>query len=52
MNKKIAEVMFFMLLFAKAGTLKYVGVTDIVANKFLDIAGVSIPILNWFNSLD
>ncbi|MBI5143633.1 MAG: hypothetical protein HZA30_01005 [Candidatus Omnitrophica bacterium] len=38
-------LIFFMLLFAKAGTLKYVGVTDIIANKLVHIAGASLPIL-------
>lgn len=38
-------LVFFMLLFAKAGTLKYVGITDILANKLISIAGASIPIL-------
>ena len=38
-------LVFFMLLFAKAGTLKYVGVTDIVADKLMDIAHSSLPML-------
>ncbi len=31
-------LLFFMLLFAQAGTLKYTGATDIIAAKVLDIA--------------
>jgi len=31
-------LLFFMLLFAQAGTLKYTGATDIIAARFLDIA--------------
>jgi len=38
-------LLFFMLLFAKAGTLKYTGVTDIIANNFVNIAGKSPPFL-------
>ena len=38
-------LVFFMLLFAKAGTLKYVGVTDIIADKLMEFAGASIPVL-------
>lgn len=49
-------LVFFMLLFAKAGTLKYVGVTDIVADKLVQVAGASLPILIaiilWVSSFD
>lgn len=47
MDKEVdwRTLVFFMLLFAKAGTLKYTGVTDIIAHKLVDIAGLSLPIL-------
>ena len=47
MDKEVdwRTLVFFMLLFAKAGTLKYTGVTDIIAHKLGDIAGLSLPIL-------
>lgn len=38
-------LVFFMLLFAKAGTLKYTGVTNIIADKLLIVGGASLPIL-------
>ncbi len=48
-------LVFFMLLFAKAGTLKYVGITDIVADKLAGIAGANLPVLIaiilWFGSV-
>jgi len=32
-------LLFFLLLFAKAGTLKYTGATDVIAQKLVGIAG-------------
>ncbi|MCC7573524.1 MAG: hypothetical protein KO464_09080, partial [Candidatus Methanofastidiosum sp.] len=47
-------LIFFMMLFAKAGTLKFTGVTDIIAQSVAGIAG-SLPILTtmilWIASL-
>ncbi len=47
-------LIFFMMLFAKAGTLKFTGVTDILAQSVAGIAG-SLPILTtmilWIASL-
>ena len=38
-------LIFFMFLFAKAGCLKYVGITDIIAESMMDIGGGSLIIL-------
>ncbi len=38
-------LLFFMLLFAQAGTLKYTGVTDVLAQKLAGLAGNSLPVL-------
>lgn len=38
-------LLFFMLLFAQAGTLKYTGATDILAKKLSLLAGNSQPLL-------
>lgn len=38
-------LLFFMLLFAQAGTLKYTGVTDILAKNLVSFTGNSLPIL-------
>lgn len=38
-------LLFFMLLFAQAGTLKYTGTTDVLAKKIVGLAGNSLPIL-------
>jgi len=38
-------LIFFMMLFAKAGTLRYTGVTDILANKIVAFSGSNITIL-------
>lgn len=46
---------FFMLLFAKAGTLKFTGVTDVMAKAIVGISGDSMPLLItivlWMSSL-
>jgi len=48
-------LLFFMLLFAQAGTLKYTGATDIIAMRFLDIArespGLLTGIVLWGSSI-
>jgi len=38
-------LLFFMLLFAQAGTLKYTGATDVLAQKLASLAGNSIQVL-------
>jgi len=38
-------LLFFMLLFAQAGTLKYTGATDVLAHKLASLAGNSIHVL-------
>jgi len=38
-------LLFFLLLFAKAGTLKYTGATDVLAQKLVGLAGHSSAIL-------
>ncbi len=38
-------LIFFMFLFAKAGSLKYVGVTDIVSNGLMNIGGGNLLLL-------
>jgi Na+/H+ antiporter NhaD/arsenite permease-like protein len=38
-------LLFFMLLFAQAGTLKYTGATDILAQKLAGLAGNSLAVL-------
>jgi Na+/H+ antiporter NhaD/arsenite permease-like protein len=39
------SLLFFMLLFAQAGTLKYTGATDILAGRLLELAGNNPVIL-------
>jgi Na+/H+ antiporter NhaD/arsenite permease-like protein len=38
-------LLFFMFLFAQAGTLKYTGATDVLAQKLATLAGNSLPVL-------
>jgi Na+/H+ antiporter NhaD/arsenite permease-like protein len=38
-------LLFFLLLFAQAGTLKYTGATDVLAKHLVSIAGNSLPAL-------
>ncbi|MDP8259960.1 MAG: SLC13 family permease [Candidatus Gygaella obscura] len=38
-------LLFFMLLFAQAGTLKYTGATDVLAEKLVSFAGSSVTFL-------
>ncbi len=38
-------LLFFLLLFAQAGTLKYTGATDVLAHRLAGISGNSIPFL-------
>lgn len=38
-------LIFFLLLFAQAGTLKYTGATDVLAKHLAGIAGNSLPVL-------
>lgn len=38
-------LLFFMLLFAQAGTLKYTGATDVLARKLVELTSSSIPLL-------
>jgi len=38
-------LLFFLLLFAQAGTLKYTGATDVLAKHLVSIAGNSPPVL-------
>jgi Na+/H+ antiporter NhaD/arsenite permease-like protein len=38
-------LLFFMLLFAQAGTLKYTGATDVLARNLARLAGNSLPVL-------
>jgi Na+/H+ antiporter NhaD/arsenite permease-like protein len=38
-------LIFFLFLFAKAGTLKYTGVTDVLANKIAHLVGQNLSIL-------
>jgi Na+/H+ antiporter NhaD/arsenite permease-like protein len=46
-------LIFFMFLFAKAGALKYVGLTDIIADNLLRLSGsnmaVLIPAVLWIS---
>jgi Na+/H+ antiporter NhaD/arsenite permease-like protein len=37
--------LFFLLLFAQAGTLKYTGATDVLAQRLAGAAGNSLPVL-------
>lgn len=41
-------LLFFMLLFAQAGTLKYTGTTDVIANKISYLVGHNVSILTTF----
>jgi len=38
-------LLFFMLLFAQAGTLKFTGATDVLARNLAGMAGNSLPVL-------
>jgi Na+/H+ antiporter NhaD/arsenite permease-like protein len=38
-------LLFFLLLFAQAGTLKYTGATDVLAQRLIGVAGNSLPVL-------
>ncbi len=38
-------LLFFLLLFAQAGTLKYTGATDVLAARLIGVAGNSLPVL-------
>jgi len=38
-------LLFFLLLFAQAGTLKYTGATDVLARNLARLAGNSLPVL-------
>ncbi len=46
-------LIFFMFLFAKAGTLKYVGITDIISESMMDLGGgnllILIPLVLWIS---
>ena len=46
-------LIFFMFLFAKAGCLKYVGITDIIAESMMGIGGgnllILIPFVLWIS---
>jgi len=46
---------FFMLLFAKAGTLEFTGVTDVMAKAIVGVSGDSMPVLItimlWLSSI-
>lgn len=48
-------LLFFLLLFAQAGTLKYTGATDILAKDLANIAGNSLPnligIVLWVSAI-
>ncbi len=48
-------LLFFMLLFAQAGTLKYTGATDVLAAKLAGLSGNSVPILTgivlWISTI-
>lgn len=48
-------LLFFMLLFAQAGTLKFTGATDVLAKHLSSFAGNSAPILSgivlWISSI-
>jgi len=48
-------LLFFMLLFAQAGTLKYTGATDVLAKNLAAFAGNSVPLLTtivlWFSTI-
>jgi len=45
-------LIFFMFLFAKAGCLKYVGITDIISESLMGLGGgilVLIPVVLWIS---
>ena len=46
-------LIFFMFLFAKAGTLKYVGLTDIISESIMGLGGgnllILIPVVLWIS---
>ena len=48
-------LLFFMLLFAQAGTLKYTGATDVLAQKLVGLAGHSLAnltgIVLWISAI-
>lgn len=41
-------LLFFMLLFAQAGTLKYTGATDVLAKQILNLTSNSVTLLTGF----
>ena len=48
-------LLFFMLLFAQAGTLKYTGVTDVLAKKIVEVTGNNPALLTsvmlWLSAI-
>jgi Na+/H+ antiporter NhaD/arsenite permease-like protein len=48
-------LVFFMFLFAKAGCLKYVGITDVVSNALMGVGGgnilILIPVVLWLSGI-
>jgi len=46
-------LIFFMFLFAKAGALKYVGITDIISDSLMGLGGgnllILIPVVLWIS---
>jgi Na+/H+ antiporter NhaD/arsenite permease-like protein len=48
-------LVFFMFLFAKAGCLKYVGITDVVSDALMGIGGgnilILIPVVLWLSGI-
>jgi Na+/H+ antiporter NhaD/arsenite permease-like protein len=48
-------LLFFMLLFAQAGTLRYTGATDVLARRLAHAAGNSLPVLTsivlWISTI-
>jgi len=48
-------LLFFLLLFAQAGTLKYTGATDVLSKNLISLTGSNIPILTtailWISTL-
>jgi Na+/H+ antiporter NhaD/arsenite permease-like protein len=48
-------LLFFLLLFAQAGTLKYTGATDVLAKKIIDLTrnnpGLLTTVILWFSAI-
>jgi len=48
-------LLFFLLLFAQAGTLKYTGATDVLSRSLVNLTGSNIPLLTgailWISSI-